>query len=61
MLDGMLQLQGHNLWPLSDSAEAAVVSALAAAMPVVPQGQVKILETIQASKALHIKTLTAPG
>ena len=61
MLDGMLQLQGRNLWPWSDHAQAAVTSALAAAMPAVPQGQVKILETIQASTALCTGTVIAPG
>lgn len=53
MVDGMLQLQGQTLWPITDQAQAALTSALAAAMPAVPQDQIKILETVQASTALH--------
>ena len=49
MVDGMLQLQGQNLWPFTDQAQAALTAALAAAMPAIPQDQIRILETFQAS------------
>ena len=57
MVDGMLQLQGQNLWPFTDQTQDALKTALAAAMPAVPQDQIKILETVQASTALSLRTL----
>ena len=56
MVDGMLQLQGQNLWPFADQTQAALTFALAAAMPAVPQDHIKILETVQASTALCLRT-----
>lgn len=50
-LDGVAQLQGQGLWPFDDRMQGALVSALAAAMPGIPQNQVKIEEAVQASTA----------
>lgn len=50
-LDGVVQLQGQGLWPFDDRMQGALVSALAAAMPGIPQNEVKIEEAVQASTA----------
>lgn len=50
-LDGVAQLQGQGLWPFDDRMQGALVSALAAAMPGIPQNKVKIEEAVQASTA----------
>ena len=52
VLEGVVELQGQNVWPFSDHTQAALQSALAAAMPAVLQDQVKILDTVQASTIL---------